>query len=254
LSSTFPIEVTIGGFSIPLHAVLETLGIFVGFRLFLCLRKKRGDVLENSQRIWIIAAATIGALIGSRLIGALENPIAWYESDNPLMHFVQNKTVVGGFLGGLLFVECTKMWLGEKRSSGDLFVYPLIAALIIGRMGCFTMGVYEETYGTQTNLPFGMNLGDGMMRHPVTLYEIVFLGGLGFALESLRRTQPLESGALFKLFMIAYLVFRFFLDFIKPHYTLPIGLSTIQLTCLFGILYYSPFIFSPKKLLAKSYA
>jgi len=60
----------------------------------------------------------------------------------------------------------------------------------------------------------------------------------------------LQQGALFKLLMIAYLGFRFLLDFIKPHFTFNVGLSVIQLTCIAGLLYYLPYIIQPKKLLA----
>ena len=98
-----------------------------------------------------------------------------------------------------------------------------------------------------------MNLGDGFSRHPVCLYEIFFLLVLWGCLRTIRKKLPLETGALFKLFMIAYLGFRFLLDFIKPHYTFDVGLSTIQLTCIVGLLYYLPFIIRPKTLLA-SYA
>jgi phosphatidylglycerol---prolipoprotein diacylglyceryl transferase len=247
---TYPFEIHIGNLSVPLHTVLETLGIFIGFRLFIYLRKKQGDVIESPNRIWILIGATFGALAGSRLVGAFENPIAWFQSDHPLLYFYQNKTVVGGFLGGLLGVELIKKWIGEKSASGDLFVFPMLLALIIGRVGCFSMGVHEETYGVVTSFPLAMDLGDGLMRHPVTLYEILFLMVLGGALYYIQRNMPLENGALFKLFMIAYISFRFLLDFIKPHYTFSIGVSTIQLVCLMGLLYYLPYIIQPKKLLA----
>jgi prolipoprotein diacylglyceryltransferase len=147
-----------------------------------------------------------------------------------------------------------KKIIKEKHASGDLFVFPIILALIIGRIGCFSMGIYEETYGTVTKLPWGMNLGDDQLRHPVSLYEIIFLLIIWFCLRVIRKKFSLEQGALFKIFMIAYLLFRFLLDFIKPHYTFNIGLSTIQLTCIAGLLYYSPYIFQPKKFLTLSYA
>ena len=174
-------------------------------------------------------------------------------TNNLAYYMYNNKTVVGGFLGGLFGVELTKKIIGEKKSSGDLFVYPMILALIIGRIGCFSMGVHEETYGIETSLPWGMNLGDGLLRHPATIYEIVFLICLWIGLKQIQKKLPLENGALFKLFMIAYLVFRFCLDFIKPSYFLFLGLTTIQLTCLAGLIYYLPFIVQPKKLIA-SYA
>jgi prolipoprotein diacylglyceryltransferase len=233
--------------------VFEVLAFFIGFRYFLWLRKKRGDAIKTPNRTWIIIGAIFGALIGSRLIGGLEDPTEIKKADNLLFYFYQNKTVLGGFLGGLAGVELVKKIIKEKQASGDLFVYPIILALIIGRIGCFSMGIYEETYGTVTKLPWGMNLGDGFSRHPVCLYEIFFLLVLWGCLRTIRKKLTLEHGALFKLFMIAYLGFRLLLDFIKPHYTFDVGLSTIQLTCIVGLLYYLPFIIRPKKLLS-SYA
>lgn len=246
----FPVTLQVGSFTIPLHTVMETLGIFIGFRYFLYLRKKKGDVVEESNRIWIVIGAIFGALLGSRMIGALEDPVGWFQSPHPLLYFYQNKTVVGGFLGGLFGVELFKKFMGERTASGDLFVFPMLLALIIGRIGCFSMGVYEETYGMPTTLFTGMNLGDNVLRHPVALYEILFLMCLWLLLYQIQKQVALQNGALFKLFIITYLLFRFCLDFIKPHYTFSIGLSTIQITCLIGILYYLPYLLQPKKLLA----
>jgi prolipoprotein diacylglyceryltransferase len=250
---TFPFQLHIGSFIIPVHTLLETLGIFVGFRYFLYLRRKKGDVIESSNRVWIIIAAIFGALLGARLLGALEDPTAWQAADNPLLYFYQNKTVVGGFLGGLIGVEAVKKMLRETASSGDLFVFPMIVALGIGRGGCFSMGVYEQTYGLPTSLVLGMNLGDGISRHPVTIYEIVYLFLLWIFLKQLQKRSHLVNGSLYKIFMIGYLLFRFLLDFIKPHYTLPFGLSTIQVACVAGLIYYLPYIIQPKKL-TSSYA
>lgn len=246
----FPVEFVFGKFSLTLHAVLETAAFFIGFRYFLYLRRKQKDVIESKNRIWIIVGAIFGALIGSRLLGSLERPYELFLTDELLLYIYSNKTVVGGFLGGLIGVELVKKIIGEKSASGDLFVYPIILALCIGRLGCFSMGVYEETYGVATSLPWGMNLGDGLSRHPVALYEIAFLVLLWLMLRKLHNNYSLQNGALFKLFMIAYLLFRFIIEFIKPHYTLSIGLSSIQLACLLGLLYYARFIVQPRKLLA----
>ncbi len=247
----FPVSISIGASTILLHSIIEPLAFFTGFRYFLLLRKRNGDSIEQGNRIWIFIGAIFGALSGSRLIGGLEEPRQILLADNIFFYFYQNKTVLGGFLGGLLGVELIKKAIGEKKASGDLFVYPMILALMIGRIGCLSMGVYEETYGTVTNLPWGMNLGDGLLRHPVCLYEIVFLAALWMALKQTSAKWRLKNGALFKLFMIAYVGFRFLLDFIKPHYTFNIGLSTIQLTCLLGLAYYYRYILRPKKLLAE---
>lgn len=232
-----------------LHTITEFAGLFVGFRYYLFLKRKRGDIIEAPNRLSIIIGATLGAFIGSRLIGGLENPAALVQAGNFLFYFYSNKTILGGLLGGLIGVELVKKIIHEEIASGDLFTYPVILALIIGRIGCFSMGIYEETYGLPTNLPWGMHLGDSYYRHPVALYEIIFLILLWMALVQIEKNYTLQNGARFKIFMIAYCFFRCILDFIKPHYTFSIGLSTIQITGLLGLIYYYRYIIHPQKLL-----
>jgi len=245
----FPVTISIGNSKILLHTITEFGGLFISFRYYLYLKRKQGDVIEPSNRLWIIIGATLGAFIGSRLIGALENAPAFFRSDNMCFYFYQNKTVLGGFLGGLLGVELIKKFIHENTASGDLFTYPIILALIVGRIGCFSMGIYEETYGLPAKLPWALHLGDSYYRHPVALYEIVFLLLLWITLIQIEKKYTLQNGARFKIFMIAYCLFRFMLDFIKPHYTFNIGLSTIQITSLLGLIYYYRYIIYPKKLI-----
>ena len=248
-SLQFPVTITIGHINILLHTITEFAGMFIGFRYYLYLKRKQGDVIGSSNRLWIIIGVTLGAFIGSRLIGGLENPDALLQSKNILFYFYLNQTIVGGLLGGLFGAELVKFFIHEKTASGNLFTYPVILALIIGRIGCFSMGIYEETYGLPTSLPWGMPAGDSFPRHPVCLYEIIFLLMLWFALIQLEKKYLLQNGARFKIFMIAYCFFRFMLDFIKPHYTFSIGLSTIQIVILLGLIYYYRYIIQPKRLL-----
>ena len=245
----FPVEIHVANNNLPLHALMEVLGFFIGFRYYVYLRKTQGDAIESTQRTWILIGAIFGALLGSRFIGALEKPNELFTSSNTWLYIYINKTVLGGFLGGLAGVELVKKIIGEKHSSGDLFTYPMILALIIGRIGCFSMGVYEETYGITTTFFTGMNLGDGLLRHPVSLYEIVFLILLWIGLQQIEKRYVLAEGARFKLFMIAYIVYRFLQEFIKPSYIVVAGLSTIQITAIAGLLYYYHYIIHPKKLL-----
>jgi phosphatidylglycerol:prolipoprotein diacylglycerol transferase len=176
------------------------------------------------------------------------------QAKNPFVYIYQHKTVVGGFLGGLFGVELVKKIIGEDHASGDLFTYPMILALAIGRIGCFSMGIYEETYGVPTSSFTGMKLGDAIDRHPVSLYEIGFLLLCWLCIVQLEKRHSLTDGGRFKIFMMAYLSFRFLLDLIKPHYTFSFGLSPMQLACLLGLIYYSPFIFRPKKLILSAHA
>ena len=145
---------------------------------------------------------------------------------------------MGGLFGGLLGVEFAKKRISETQSSGDLFTFPIILGIFIGRIGCFLSGINEFTYGYETASVFGMNLGDGILRHPTSLYELLFLILLWIGLKTLKKRATLKNGELFKWFMILYFGFRFFIEFLKPNVFYVFGLSTIQILCIICFLYY----------------
>jgi phosphatidylglycerol---prolipoprotein diacylglyceryl transferase len=172
-----------------------------------------------------------------------------------LVYFMGNKTIVGGFLGGLIGVELTKKKIGVTVSSGDLMVYPIILAMIIGRLGCFFAGLEDGTFGIPSNLPWAIDFGDGVRRHPTNLYEILFWVVLWIGLNIYERYHEFTNGSRFKVLMVSYLAFRFFVEFIKPDYFFGVGLSVIQLVCVAGILYYYKVLVYPSRLSQpKSYA
>ncbi|WP_044401118.1 prolipoprotein diacylglyceryl transferase [Lacinutrix sp. Hel_I_90] len=238
---TIPFEPTLLGYHINSHLILEYLAFFVAFRYYLFLRKQSYDTISGSNRLSIILGAAIGALLGSRLIGLLENPLVAWSQEN-LITLLNTKTIMGGLFGGLLGVELAKKRIGETESSGDLFVFPIILGIFIGRMGCFLSGINEFTYGKETTSVLGMDLGDGLLRHPTALYELVFLVVLFFSLKRLQSTSTLNNGEVFKWFMVLYFTFRFCIEFLKPNVFYIIGLSTIQILCVICWLYYSRFI------------
>lgn len=250
----FPVQFKMGNFSLSAHLLLETLAYMLGYRYFLYLRKHQKDPISDDHRMWIFIGATLGALLFSRFIGALESPSSFLSSEHPLLYLFASKTLVGGLLGGLLGVETVKYFLREKSSSGDLFTYPLILSIIIGRLGCFSNGIFESTYGLETGWFTGMDLGDGKLRHPVALYEMAFMALLWGLLKTAEKKHNFINGLRFKGFMIGYLFFRFFVEYLKPHEIVFANLSTIQITCLAGLFYYRKtilkLIFKPAKLLA----
>jgi prolipoprotein diacylglyceryltransferase len=82
-----------------------------------------------------------------------------------------------------------------------------------------------------------VDFGDGIGRHPVQLYEIFFLALLALALSRIER-WPHESGALYRLFLVFYLVWRLVIDFLKPEPAFA-GLSAIQWTCAAALVFYA---------------
>lgn len=227
----FPINLTLFNTDISAHFISEILAFIVGFRLYVIQKRKfhESDPYSSEQRLIILAAATLGALIFSRLIGALENLNEWMSSPNPLLYLYNVKTVVGGFMGGWLFVEIAKYFMKIKASSGDVMVYPIIVATVIGRLGCFSQGVYDMTHGFETTWITGMDLGDGLMRHPLALYEIVVILLIGLFIYLANKKRPFLDGWKFKSFMLLYFLYRFIAEYIKPHYPLFLGLTSIQL-------------------------
>ncbi len=150
------------------------------------------------------------------------------------------KTIVGGLVGGLIAVESIKRLRGIRVATGDLLALPLTLGIAIGRIGCFLSGVEDESYGMATRLPWGVDFGDGIARHPTQLYEVIFLTVLGvILLISSRLATTVGDG--FKLFMVGYLGFRLLVEFIKPGVRVG-GLSAIQWVCLAGVAYYAPHV------------
>lgn len=233
----FPVTFQIFGKTVLAHPVFETLGIFLGMRFYFYLKRKSAEKLSFNTSAAVLIGATAGALIGSKLIGNLENPYALFEHFS-FKRFWTNNTIVGGLAFGLIGVELAKKIVGHKESTGDLIVYPLILAIMIGRIGCFLTGVHEETYGLPTTSLFGMHLGDEYLRHPVALYEIAFLIILWIFLKRIESKRKYPSGFIFQVFMLSYFTFRFFLDFIKPKVGIIGNLGTIQLVSLSVIIYY----------------
>ncbi len=232
-----PFEPDIFGSKVNIHLILEYAAFFVGFRYYLYLRKHSTDPISSNNRLSIIIGAVFGAFLGSRIFGFLENPI-FSTGAEYLLSILSAKTIMGGLFGGLLGVEIAKKIIGEKASSGDLFTFPIILGIIMGRIGCFLAGVNEFTYGKETSTILGMDLGDGIMRHPVALYEVFFLVLLWVFLKRFHKGNQAEPGQLFKYFMIAYFLFRFFIEFLKPNIFFIIGLSSIQYLCILCMIYY----------------
>ena len=108
----------------------------------------------------------------------------------------------------------------------------MFVASAVGRIGCLLAGLADDTYGKPTHLPWAVDFGDGIGRHPTQLYEIIFLMFLAVALI---RLVNLREGARFRIFLACYLTWRLVIDFYKPQ-PLVAGLNIIQWACVAGLL------------------
>jgi phosphatidylglycerol---prolipoprotein diacylglyceryl transferase len=240
----FPVYLTIGNLRLHPHPIFESIAYFVAWRLAL-RRFNRSNVAVSRQGV-IMAGGLIGGIFGAKLLAILQHiDLLWNGAANWLGLLLGGKTIVGALLGATFGVEVTKKIIKVPTSTGDAFAYPLIVGTAIGRIGCFLTGLSDQTYGTATNLPWGVDFGDRILRHPTQLYEVVFLLCLLIFLNyrvARDKVDPNSSrmlpGDLFRFYMFGYLSFRWAIDFIKPDFHPLLGMSAIQIACLLGLVYY----------------
>jgi prolipoprotein diacylglyceryltransferase len=131
-------------------------------------------------------------------------------------------------LGAYLAVELTKLLLGICQKTGDAFALPLALALAVGRWGCFCNGCCA---GIPTDLPWGVDFGDGLYRHPTQVYESLFHGCMAGLLLWLTLAERLRYQRL-KLYLICYGIFRFGMEFLRPEPANLAGLTFYQWVCV----------------------
>ncbi len=232
---TFPAHLELLGLRIHPHFAFEALGYFAGARVYFATRRRDAAALPLEPNLWLLVGCVFGAWAGSKLLAWAESPahyLALLQTDPAAL--LGGKTIVGGFLGGWAGIELVKRRLGIARSTGDAFVWPLALGTAIGRIGCFLTGLADRTFGVATALPWGVDFGDGVARHPTQLYESVFVLILAPAIFFATRSRELPNGARFRLYFAGYFAFRFFIEFLKPRETALAFLSAIQLASLLG--------------------
>jgi prolipoprotein diacylglyceryltransferase len=219
-----------------IHLITDYISIFVGIQVYFLFFRKQSHTNESQKIIYIIGAL-IGALIGSRLLAALENPYLFLHPPT-LLYYYLNKTIIGGIAGGIIGIEITKKILKIKENTGDTVVIPLMVAIIIGRIGCQMVGVADGTIGIPCDYVWCFKQGDEFARHPLPLYEIIeLLILLPFFYYALQK-KLFRQGFLFRAFIIIYFGTRFLLEYIKDTNPLIASLSAIQIVCLSFVFYY----------------
>lgn len=146
---------------------------------------------------------------------------------------LSGRSILGALAGGIATAELYKALRGIRGSTGIVFVVPLALGIAIGRIGCFLGGLPDYTYGTPTVLPWGIDFGDGMTRHPVQLYEsLAMVAFLAWFVPRLRRGEAAAIRGGFYLFAGWYAAQRFLWEFLKPYPPILGPLNLFHLACL----------------------
>jgi phosphatidylglycerol:prolipoprotein diacylglycerol transferase len=181
--------------------------------------------LSRRARLALGLAAFCGGMLGAKLPFVL---LDWEGFLSGAAWFDNGKTLVLGLVGGYFGVEVAKWVLDIRVKTGDSFAAPVAAAVAVGRLACFSAGC---CYGRETSVPWGIDFGDGLRRHPTQLYEFAFHLTCAAILGKLQ-ARGLFRGQLIKLYIIAYLVYRFLTEYVRPEPKLWLDLSVYQWAAL----------------------
>lgn len=209
-------------------------GMALGWGLY---RWRLGEAVDKvAMKVdgWYFAALVAGAVPGAWLAGSFNT----LRAGGALSH-----SVVGALVGAIAAVEIYKAIRGVQGSTGAIFVGSFTLGVVIGRFGCLFSGLADQTYGSPTTVPFAVDLGDGIGRHPVQIYEsavmalflLTYLAGL-----AARAPWAMRRG--FYAMCLVYGIQRFAWEFLKPYPRLIGPLNIFHVLCLglvvYGLGYY----------------
>ena len=214
-----------------LHAIFDVLGWLAAFVAMWWLSRVRGlQFPSQSFELPYIATLVFGAGLGAYLFGTLN---LWFSGQPGIA-----RSVEGALAGGIVAIELYKWKNGIMLRTGARFALPLALGIAIGRIGCYTAGLDDFTHGTPTALPWGHDFGDGILRHPVQLYESFAMAAFAvfYVAAVFRRDEyALTNG--FYLALAFYGLQRFLWEFWKPYGALIGPLTLFHLLSLFILLY-----------------
>jgi phosphatidylglycerol:prolipoprotein diacylglycerol transferase len=219
-------------FGIPTHGFFVGLGVIVAAVVF-WLECRRRDALRE-ESVVAVTGALVGGAIGMRL-SSIAQTLDPYES-----WMFGARSVLGGLLGAYAGVLIAKRIIGYRERTGDLFAPAVALGMAVGRIGCHL----TEAPGRPTGLPWGVHAPatvpscpgcvSGAAMHPSFLYEIAFQLA-AFATLLWLRSRISAPGELFTLYVSAYAVFRFSVEFTRANETVWLNLTRPQWFLLPGL-------------------
>jgi phosphatidylglycerol---prolipoprotein diacylglyceryl transferase len=215
----------------PIYVLIMAAAIVTG--IVLARQTQVPLPLAPREKFFIGLGAFCGAMIGAKLPFVISD---WEGFLSGAAWFSNGKTILCGLAGGYFGVEFAKWLLDIRIKTGDSFAVPVAAAVAIGRLGCFHAGC---CYGTPTKLPWGVVFPtvDNLPRHPTQLYEAAF-HLIAAVVLYLLLVRGLLRGQLIKLYILSYLVYRFFSELIRPEARLAGGFTGYQWAALvLGVLF-----------------
>ncbi|MBR0990862.1 prolipoprotein diacylglyceryl transferase [Bradyrhizobium japonicum] len=213
-----------------LHTIFDILAWLAAAAAVYWLSRQRLRFPAQSFELPYIAALVFGAGLGAYLFGSAN---LWLSGESGIA-----RSVEGAIAGGIVAIELYKWSAGIAARTGARFALPLALGIAIGRLGCYFAGLDDFTYGAPTALPWAHDFGDGILRHPVQLYESAAMAifALIYVLAVVNRNAFVSTNG-FYLVLVYYGAQRFLWEFLKPYGTLIGPFTLFHLLSLSILLY-----------------
>lgn len=218
------------------HGLFVALGTAAAVALALVEGRRRGRL--DDRLVTLVLGGLVSGAIGAKLatlwpyLEKTAQPTLWGVLVDG------GKSVLGGLAGAYLGVLLTKRLLGLRQKTGDVFAPAVALGIGIGRFGC----LLTEPPGTPTGLSWGWRLSQAQADrlpsfpagwierplHPSFAYEIAFHFAMLAVLLRLR-ARPAWRERLFRLYLLAYALFRFTVEWVRGNEVVWAGLTRSQL-------------------------
>jgi phosphatidylglycerol:prolipoprotein diacylglycerol transferase len=209
---------------------IQPFGVLVGIALVVgyTLGRRRARLVGLDPNlcadgmVWIVVSGFVVAHLVSVIFyfpeRILENPLVLLAVWSGLSSF-------GGLLGAMIGA----IWFFRKRKAPimkycDAIVFGFIPAWIIGRMGCT---VVHDHPGKETSFAFAFAFKDGVVRHDLGFYEMLYAVFLTLVIYALKNVRPFD-GFHPAVMLILYAPVRFLLDYLRVGDATYLGLTPGQ--------------------------
>lgn len=241
----------IGPWPVPTHGFFVLAGVLAATAVFVHEARRRR--MLDERLVGVIAGTLFCGAVGARL-STLWLYIEVAPEPSALGALVEGgKSILGGLAGAYLGAVLFKGIMGYGERTGDLFAPAVALGMAVGRVGC----LLTEQVGTPTALPWGVPLSaklaaripscpycvPGARLHPSFAYEILFHLAMFALIWWWLRPRVFVKGELLKIYLLAYALFRFAVEYVRGNQVVWEGLTRSQIfliptTCLL-LLYFA---------------
>lgn len=197
--------------------------------------EKRRRQVTDYRIAYVVLGALMGAAIFARLGTWLQHLDMRRNESLSTQMLYGNASILSALVGAWLGVHVAKVICRYPARTGDLFAPAVALAMVIGRIGC----LLTERPGTPTGAGWGITLDAeaaqrvgspaGVGLHPSFVYEIIFHALAFCVLWFWLRRREIAAGETLTLFVAAYALFRFGIEFVRGNEIAWWGLTRPQL-------------------------